>query len=124
MIITINFLFTLFVLFIIFNDACKLNSSLIVFNIQLAIVVTKCAMLIFHIITNILFCKFDGFFMRFIKFQSVWLMLIFVICTHLSFYEEEIDIVVYTFGLYGLLPIMIIKINEKWQLTMPVYLLI
>lgn len=78
-------------------------------------------MLIVHLLMNAMFCYSIDYFIKFLKFQAIWMLVLFALATHLQLFEDYEDLLISMGGLYFFLPLMIINANEIWQITMPLY---
>jgi hypothetical protein len=112
--ITTNFLFVFYVKSVILIDLAKTIEYSGLSTVQIGYLAIKILMLLFHILMNILFCFSLDYFMKCIKYQALFVMILFSLVTNLQFVYTDEDIIVTLSGLYFFLPIMLINLNEKW----------
>jgi len=78
----------------------------------------------FHILMIVISFYSLDYFAKILKFQSVWIIFIFGVFSHLEFFSDIKDTIITFGGLYYFLPLAINTCNEKWFLTMPLYLVV
>lgn len=124
MILLMNSLFIAYIILIVGFDVKKLASMDVVIESQIFMVTIKASFLCFHVLMIVLSLYSLDYFMKLMRFQAMWNMFLFAVCTHLQIVHDFYDLIVCLFGLYYCVPQVLIYCNESLLTTMICFLLI